>query len=431
MLAVVILSFLGIIASVAAFSGSAAAEYLVAGCAAAGLSAYLFQLIQHRRKADRRSDLTGEGDTEHDQEREELAGELRALKSDLANSQERSEQQARMISELGEKCVCVSKGSDITRTLTQIVQEKTEESTLEFTRRVYRVLEISEELNRSIQQVVGALSSEQKGSLVQDIQLLKGEQEKTETLIDDFIGIRDGYSAEAERIQGDMNSIGEFVGIINDLADRTNVLAINASIEAARAGRAGDGFAVIGTEIQKLSRNSKEVAEQIHANIATSVVSVNDSVYKYNQRIGAAVNRLEQSGQNYAALIHKLKPQINELQQIIGTSNELSSQVHENVDEISVQLQYQDRIKQILDHLACILTEIGAEARESGRTHSQLNGVAEEELYNELVQRAACHFSCDEEYAAFGLQDDIGLDAARTDTTDTKTEECAGNVELF
>ncbi|MFW6361881.1 MAG: methyl-accepting chemotaxis protein [Spirochaetota bacterium] len=427
--AVVILSFLGII--VAAFSGSAAEESLVAGCAAAGLSAYLFQLIQHRRRAVRRSGLAAEGDAAQNQKREELAGELRALKSDLASSQQWYEQQARMIRELSEKCVCVSKGSDITRTLTQIVQEKTEESTLEFTRRVYRVLEISEELNRSIQQVVGALSSEKQGSLTQDIHLLKDEQEKNETLIDDFIGIRDGYSAEAERIRSDMNSIGEFVGTINDLADRTNVLAINASIEAARAGRAGDGFAVIGTEIQKLSRSSKEVAERIHATIETSVTSVNDSVCKYNKRIAAAVNRLEQSGHSYAALIQKLKPQISELQQIVGTSNELSSQVHENVDEISVQLQYQDRIKQILDHLACILTEIGEEAHESAHTHIQLGSAAEEELYTKLVQRAACHFSCDEEYAAFGLQDDIGLQTTHTDKTDTKEEKFAGNVEMF
>ncbi len=429
MSAVVTLSFLGII--VAAFSGSAADAFLLAGCAAAGLSAYLFQLFQYRRTAARRFDRTAEEDTAQDQESEEHERALQALKSELAAVQEWSEQQTRMLRELSEKCVCVSKGSDITRKLTQIVQEKTEESTLEFTQRVYRVLEISEELNRSIQQVVGALSSETQGSLTQDILLLKDEQQKTETLIGDFIGIRDGYSAEAERIRGDMNSIGEFVETINDLADKTNVLAINASIEAARAGRAGDGFAVIGTEIQKLSRSSKEIAEQIHTTIETSVASVNDSVGKYNKRIGAAVNRLEQSGENYAALISKLKPQINELQQIVGTSNELSSQVHANVDEISVQLQYQDRIKQILDHLACILTEIGAEARESAQTHTQLNSAAEEELYTKLVQRAACHFSCDEEYAAFGLQDDIGLEAAQVDDPDTKEQEFAGNVELF
>lgn len=422
MTVLVILSFVGSILSLTFLDGFAVGKYTTLACVLFGFGVYLYQ--QSRvdwGRSDSRSEHQGNG--ERMPEQESLYEKIHALKVEIESHQKLSEQHSHIIDKLSEKCVCSSKGSDITQKLTKIVQEKTEESTLSFTQRVYRVLEISEQLNSTIQQVVGALSSEKEGSLSQDVRLLEQEQREIETLIKDFVDIRDGYSSEAERIKGDMRAIGEFVGAISDLADRTNVLAINASIEAARAGRAGDGFAVIGTEIQKLSKNSKQIADQIRDTIQNSVTAVSDSVEQYSEKINSAVGRLEQGGQTYAALISKLNPQIDELSRIVGTSDELSSQVHENVDEITVELQYQDRIKQILDHLLQILREIGSDAQSTVSECGQWPEADEQQLYIEMVRQASQHFSCDEEFEAFGL--DNQEERERDET------EFAGDVELF
>ncbi len=391
-----------------------------------GIIFYIIQLFRNKKVRQRLTREMDELREWHSQEKEKLWRKIQSLHDELASHAKLSERNNDSIKEVSQKCLCVATGGDISTKLTHIVQQNTEESTLEFTQRVYRVLEISEELNRSIQLVVGALSSEKDGGLTQDVVLLEEEQQEIDYLIEDFIEIRSGYSAEVERIKQGMSSIGKFVGVITELADKTNVLAINASIEAARAGRAGDGFAVIGSEIQELSKNTKEIAEQINSTIHTSVAAVSDSVDLYNEKISSTVQRLEKSGKVYSELIRKLKPQIDELAHIVGFSDELSNQVHENVDQITVQLQYQDRVKQILDHLICIQNEIGSMAKETAQKYTCTDSEHEARLYTELLQNASRHFSCDEEFAAFGLEDDIGLLQPGS-----KEEAWAGNVELF
>ena len=93
--------------------------------------------------------------------------------------------------------------------------------------------------------------------------------------------IRDQIQETSKRIKrlGESSQeIGDIVGLINDIADQTNVLALNAAIQASMAGEAGRGFAVVADEVQRLAERSANATKQIETLVKTIQADTNEAV---------------------------------------------------------------------------------------------------------------------------------------------------------
>ena len=104
---------------------------------------------------------------------------------------------------------------------------------------------------------------------------------------DDVIKLSDTIRADMEKeialadklehLSRDADQVKEILGIISDIADQTNLLALNAAIEAARAGEHGRGFAVVADEVRKLAERTQRSLSEINATINVVVQAINDS----------------------------------------------------------------------------------------------------------------------------------------------------------
>ena len=114
--------------------------------------------------------------------------------------------------------------------------------------------------------------------------------------IDGMDTIREQIQDTAKRIKrlGESSQeIGDIVSLINEIADQTNILALNAAIQAAMAGEAGRGFAVVADEVQRLAERSATATKQIAGLVKTIQTDTNEAVSSMEQTTAEVVKGAE------------------------------------------------------------------------------------------------------------------------------------------
>ncbi|ADQ66978.1 methyl-accepting chemotaxis protein [Halogeometricum borinquense DSM 11551] len=151
----------------------------------------------------------------------------------------------------------------------------------------------------------------------------------------------DDLLESVKRLEDDMEEIGDVVGLISEIADRTNILALNANIEAARAGEAGEGFAVVAEEVKSLANETQSHTEQITERIdriqsrADETVTLVEETHKDVGRADDAIDKTVSSLQEASDAVEEAADGVSELSRASDDQAESVEGVVSAVEDVS------------------------------------------------------------------------------------------------
>ena len=193
-----------------------------------------------------------------------------------------------------------------------------------------------QQMVHSIDQV-SANASESSAVAERSVAIANKGNEVVHNTIHGMDNIRDQIQDTAKRIKrlGESSQeIGDIVSLIDDIADQTNILALNAAIQASMAGDAGRGFAVVADEVQRLAERSSAATRQIETLVRAIQADTNEAVISMEQTTtevvrgarlaqdaGVALEEIEGVSQNLADLIQRIS---NAAQQQANSAGQIS-----------------------------------------------------------------------------------------------------------
>ena len=190
-----------------------------------------------------------------------------------------------------------------------------------------------------------------------------------------------------KKLSKQSEAIGQITKVITAITEQTNLLALNAAIEAARAGEHGKGFAVVADEVRKLAEESKQSASQIVAitnEIQMDTRNVGDAVIEGLASVQDGVAKIYEAGDAFEAISSSVQDFTDQIENISATSEQISAGAQEvaaSITEIASGADISANNAQIIAHAV----------DEQVATMQQVNAVAEELSDNAQQLQALLH----------------------------------------
>jgi methyl-accepting chemotaxis protein len=238
------------------------------------------------------------------------------------------------------------------------------------------------ELTANIDQVYSELEGVKSETEHAENKAVTGKKEM-DTLVTTITEIQGSFNEVASKIENLTDSIQEISGItdlIAGISEQTNLLALNAAIEAARAGEHGKGFAVVADEVRKLAEESSQSAQQI-SNLVNSIVKETDEVLTTSRKVDASVkeqtksvNRTEESFGEILNAVENISPLMDRTYHVMDNIINSKEVVMEKVEGISAITEENSAATQ---QVAAASEEMTASAEEVASTANCLSDVAQ------------------------------------------------------
>ncbi len=141
-----------------------------------------------------------------------------------------------------------------------------------------------------------------------------------------------------ERLSSSAQEIGDVVNIINNIAEQTNMLALNASIEAAGAGEAGKGFAVVANEVKELARQTSQATQLISEKIMRIQGNTNEAT-EANSSVAKSIDRINDANQEITESVQAQSSAMNNISNSMDDVAKAAEEVTRNALELGAAAQ--------------------------------------------------------------------------------------------
>ncbi|MFY0732419.1 cache domain-containing protein [Pseudomonas sp. NFX15] len=214
----------------------------------------------------------------------------------------------------------------------------------------------AQEVAKSAQNAaVAAQQTDEEGQAAKRV--VAGSIKKIHALVDDIRS--SGVSLDS--LQQDVSSIVSVLGVIRSIADQTNLLALNAAIEAARAGEAGRGFAVVADEVRALASRTQISTQEIQGMI--------DRLQAGTQSAVEAMRRSSEAGDGTSAQANEAGASLDAMAQLIATINSMNAQIASAAEE---QTAVAEEINRSVHQIAVAVDSVADETQLGAQTSRSL-----------------------------------------------------------